>query len=153
MKANCIMFVVPGKPVAKARHRINLRTGHTYTPDDTKAYERLVKVVAKNALAKFPGDWQKRGVFQLYVHAYFPIPDSRPKEWKALAVDEKIVPATKPDWDNIGKIISDALNGILWHDDSMVAQAFVYKYYSEEPRVLVEVRDITDEKDRWVRKG
>lgn len=45
----------------------------------------------------------------------------------------------KPDWDNIGKGISDALNGIAWKDDSQVYWSNVKKVYGAEPRVEVSV--------------
>jgi Holliday junction resolvase RusA-like endonuclease len=36
----------------------------------------------------------------------------------------------KPDWDNIGKAVSDSLNGLLWRDDSQVCFALVTKEYA-----------------------
>ena len=48
-----------------------------------------------------------------------------------------IRPAVKPDWDNLGKLVSDALNGIAYGDDKSVVEARVMKFYSELPRTEV----------------
>ena len=51
-------------------------------------------------------------------------------------------PTRKPDFDNIGKIICDALNGIAYRDDAQIVDALVRKFYSDTPRVIVEISDI-----------
>jgi Holliday junction resolvase RusA-like endonuclease len=43
----------------------------------------------------------------------------------------------KPDWDNVGKIVCDALNGVAWHDDAQIVDAHVEKRYGIEPMVCV----------------
>jgi Holliday junction resolvase RusA-like endonuclease len=45
----------------------------------------------------------------------------------------------KPDADNILKAVCDALNGIVWHDDSQVAFARVLKQYGEEARLEIDI--------------
>ena len=45
-------------------------------------------------------------------------------------------------FDNIGKIICDALNGIAYRDDAQIVDALVRKFYSDTPRVIVEISDI-----------
>ena len=41
-------------------------------------------------------------------------------------------PTKKPDADNIGKVVLDALNGIAYEDDKQVIELRVSKQYSEE---------------------
>ena len=57
-------------------------------------------------------------------------------------LEHKIRPTKKPDWDNIGKIICDSLNKVAYRDDSVVVDAQVRKFYSENPRVDVSIRVI-----------
>lgn len=139
--SNSIIFAVPGQPVAKARPRFRTSGGkvHTYTPRQTVSYENLVKLFAAEVMADRQGEWPLDGQYILEVTAYFQIPQSKSKKFKELARDGKIRPIVKPDWDNVGKIVSDALNGICWADDSRVVQATVYKYYSNNPRAIVQV--------------
>lgn len=135
-------FEVPGKPFGKQRPRV-MRNGHTYTPSETVNYENLVKVCFRE---KYPEHTPTEGIMQLIVDAYFPIPDSWSKKKKQKALDGLIRPH-KPDWDNIGKIISDALNEIAYKDDSQIYLASVRKEYSERPRVEVFLHELvtTDE--------
>ena len=43
----------------------------------------------------------------------------------------------KPDWDNIGKIVCDALNGSAYKDDAAITDATVCKRYGTRPCVAV----------------
>jgi Holliday junction resolvase RusA-like endonuclease len=48
------------------------------------------------------------------------------------------------DWDNFGKLVSDALNGRAWNDDRQVRMAGVNIYsHSQEPRTEVEIYDLS----------
>lgn len=70
-----------------------------------------------------------------------------------MALIGNIRPTTRPDVDNITKIICDALNGIVWVDDSQVGICYTEKIYSDEERVVVLIKDITHPKDRWTRRS
>jgi Holliday junction resolvase RusA-like endonuclease len=46
----------------------------------------------------------------------------------------------KPDWDNIGKKYSDMYNGNVWIDDTLCVDGTVRKFYSELPRVEINLQ-------------
>ena len=146
-----VAFTIFGEPQGKARAKtVRLKNGcsHSYTPEKSVSYENLVKLSFRDEV----GDDFKpmKGIFQVDIKAYLNIPTSKPKVWKALALVEKVIrPTKKPDWDNIGKIVCDALNGIAYKDDSAIVDGRVRKFYSEQPRVEVVIKDITDIRDRW----
>lgn len=48
----------------------------------------------------------------------------------------------KSDWDNIGKLVCDALNGVAYDDDKCVCDARVVKLYGEVPHLRVRLEDI-----------
>ena len=132
-------FVIHAAPTGKARPRV---TSHgTYTPKKTKDYERFV---AKEYLMQCAGSYFGYLPVSVTITAYYPIPKSASKKNRQLMLERKIRPTKKPDWDNIGKIVADSLNGVAYRDDSQVVDALVRKYYSETPRVEV---IITDEDD------
>lgn len=145
-------FTVPGPPQGKGRPRFVRATGRTYTPKETANYENLIKVCAMEALNAYEGEWLLSGQYDFMICVYFPIPKSRPKEWKELALNGDIRPATKPDIDNIIKVFGDALNGIVWKDDSMITDVISHKRYAEIPRCDVCIVDNTSPRDRWTRK-
>ncbi len=113
-----IRIEIPGKPVPKARARVT-RSGHTYTPKTTLDYERVIAMGARVALAKWQqshGTWDMSGTYMLTVTV---VP------YQSYAQRKRGRDARVGDWDNYGKIVSDALNGIVWHDDRQVAVGVV----------------------------
>lgn len=135
---NRISFVVPGEPVAKARPRFT-KNGHAYTPDRTRQYEEIVRLYAIRAMR---GKKMLTGAISLSVVAFFPIPKYFTKAIREKALAGGLWHTKKPDWDNIGKIVSDALNGVVYPDDAVVSDATVAKRYSSNPRVVVTVIEI-----------
>ena len=55
--------------------------------------------------------------------------------------DRIIRPMKKPDFDNIGKIVCDALNDIAYHDDAQIVDAQVRKFFSDDPKVVVTIQE------------
>ena len=76
------------------------------------------------------------------IFAFHSIPKSVSRKKHLAMIDRLIRPTRKPDWDNVGKIICDALNGIAYRDDAQIVDALVRKFYSDTPRVIVEISDI-----------
>jgi len=131
-----ISFTIPGEPQGKARARVC--KGFTYTPAKTVNYEALIKqTYAYEAKSKLI-----EKAVELTVKAYFMIPKSYTKG-RRLAAEHNITrPTKKPDADNILKIVADALNGIAYKDDTQVVRAVVEKWFSDTPRVEVEIKEL-----------
>lgn len=129
-----VTFTIPGAPSGKGRPKFNGRTRRAYTPQNTRDYEETVRECCRTVLeAPFPPDMALR----CEVFAGFPVApsDSKPKQQRKL--DGLLKPTKKPDWDNIGKIVCDALNGVAYHDDSQITCAVVKKRYAAFPCVRV----------------
>lgn len=124
-----IKFVVPGKPMGKARPRVT-RRGFAYTPAPTVSYENLVKMCFAEVAEKSKWKVTDEEIY-ISISAFFEIPKSTSKKARSEMAQGLINPTKKPDWDNIGKIICDALNGIAYHDDSQIICAKVKKIYAE----------------------
>ncbi len=127
-----IEFTVPGVPVGKGRPRFT-RSGHTYTPDTTKAYEEKVRICWKTQ----SGQGFSGGIPVLAdIVAYFPVPKSAGKR-KSAAMGGTFH-LKKPDADNLCKAVLDALNGCAYPDDSAVQIGRCIKIYTNAaPRVEV----------------
>lgn len=135
-----IRFVIPGEPVAKARPRV-MKSGITYTPAKTKNYETLVQELFFTQ----HGQPLLDGELVINIKAFFTIPKSAPKKKREQMQGEEIRPTKKPDIDNLFKIITDALNDLAYKDDSQIVTGTVEKYYSENPRVEVEILKLRGE--------
>ena len=86
-----------------------------YTPTETIRAERAIAAACREAMAE-------AGIQLL---PFRPLPESRPKRVRSE-------PDTyKPDGDNEGKLVMDALNGLVWADDAQVVDLHVVKH----PRV------------------
>ena len=96
-----IAFTVPGCPRPKERARRG-KGGGWYTPRRTSAYEDAVGWAARGAGCRKPRD----GRFRVKLDLWFP--DHR-----------------RVDADNCCKSVLDALNGIVWRDDSQVVELVV----------------------------
>lgn len=134
-----------GEPQGKGRPRFSTVCGHAKirTPDQTVIYENLVKTEYRNQSGvRFPDD----AMLDVRVMAYYTIPKSISKKKRQAMLDHKVRPTKKPDFDNIGKVICDSLNGIAYRDDAQIVDAQVRKFYSDTPRVVVIITDISDEK-------
>lgn len=139
-------LTIPGPPQGKARARTR-RNGHTYTPDNTVLYENLVKTefLRQCGRQRLPGDI--RPALAMEIVAVYPIPASYPQRNKVAALAGDLLPAKKPDADNVAKIIADALNGLAYIDDAQITDLSVMKRYGEDPEVRVKVWPIFTEEN------
>lgn len=129
-----IQFTIPGEPQGKARAKVT-KWG-TYTPEKTVLYENLIKLM----FAQTNNTVIETGKpIEMTVRAYFEIPKSYTKGKKLAAEHNIIRPTKKPDADNILKVVSDALNETAYKDDTQIVRAVVEKYFSDNPRVEVEI--------------
>ena len=69
-----------------------------------------------------------------------PAPASRAQ--RAEMESGRILPARKPDVDNIEKAVLDALNGIAYKDDARVCLTGCGKYYGREPGLVITIREV-----------
>ena len=127
-----VTIEVFGKVKGKARPRVT-RFG-TYTPKESRVYERMIaEKYRETGVEPFLGE------VSVEVTTYREMPKSRPKK----AVKE---PDTyKPDVDNIGKAVLDALNGVAYLDDKQVTMLSVIKKPRERNRpefIVVEVEEL-----------
>lgn len=135
-----VNFFVPGQPQGKERPRF--AGGHAYTPRKTVEYEGQIAAYYWKAVAESHGvlnESQKLGPIRIAIKAVFPVPVSDSKATKAKKLANEVRPKAKPDCDNIGKAVLDALNKFAYNDDAQVYRLEVLKEFGEEPGLFVTV--------------
>lgn len=132
-----IKFTVPGEPQGKQRPRWS-RVG-TYTPRKTVVYETYIKEIF---VISYPDYIPLEGALTMDIMAWLTIPKATSKKKKKLMEERIIRPDKKPDWDNIGKVVSDALEGLAYKKDSQIVMGIVHKFYSTRPRLEIEITKI-----------
>ncbi len=112
------------------------KNGTFYTPRQTVKVETQITFAWKNQVGRQAYPAHVPVVFILEVNFERPLSARKGKAFRKY-------PTVKPDWDNIGKLVADALNTVAYHDDCQVVEAHIYKRYVNEPPF---VRFWTEEK-------
>jgi Holliday junction resolvase RusA-like endonuclease len=113
-------------------------TGRAYTPAATESYEATIRLFASRAVDE-NGPFAAKVPLCCSIVAVFAVPVSWSKRKRLSALARDIFPTGKPDADNILKVLGDACNGVVWHDDAQVVTWSVRKVYGERPFLDVEV--------------
>ena len=115
------VFTVPGPPLVKRRPRHMVTTGgtvRTYSPDETVEAKEAVRVALRETIA---GVQPTKDPYAVICRFY-----TRNR--------------SKRDLDNLGKLVLDALNGIVWMDDSQVWQLYLRREVDRlNPRTEIEI--------------
>jgi Holliday junction resolvase RusA-like endonuclease len=136
-----ITITLQGPPQGKGRARAFVRGGNVghYTPEKTRTYEGMIRTAAMNELAgRSPLDEP----VEFVLRAIFPVPASWSERKRQAAIVGDIKPGKKPDLDNIAKAWNDALNGVVYRDDSLICRMTLDKRYGPQALVVVTVRPI-----------
>jgi Holliday junction resolvase RusA-like endonuclease len=131
-----VVFTVEGPPQGKGRPRFR-RAGNfvqTYTDSRTKAYEQTIRAYAQRAMGSTR---PLEGAVAVDLFIRLPTPSSASKRLKEALLRNEQLPTKKPDIDNVIKIYLDAMNGIIYEDDTQVVRLSAKKGYSLVPGVDV----------------
>jgi len=134
-----VQFTVAGKPLAKGRVRFT-KTGHAFTPDRTVNFEGKLALAAQAAMNGRP---PVEGPVAVTLEVLLPIAKSWSREKRLLAAGGGLRPTGRPDLDNFAKML-DALNMVVWGDDSQIVELVVFKRYSDAPQLAITVDTIFD---------
>lgn len=122
---NVIRFFVPGAPVPQQRAKTIFRDGKVlgkYDPPACKDFKNRVALIAFEKISRmFPADTPLDVEFTFYL----PRPAS-------VSVRKYPYPVKKPDWDNLGKGVADAMENIVYARDSQIVDCVVRKRYADD---------------------
>ena len=129
-----ITFSVPGDPVPQPRPRVSTAGGfaRAYVPKGhpIHAYRQAVAVAARAA-----GVVQADGPVSIIIDAVFARPKSHMNK---SGVKPKAPALPRPDVDNLGKAVLDALQDVMG-DDTNVGRLLVEKTWGTEGRTTVRI--------------
>ena len=159
-------FVIPGVPLAKARHRTARRGNMLMQYDPQEAEKKNISWVLTEQVRNAFNNLDKSIAMQASKFAfaaslcvemtfYMPLPTSMSKSslnrflWGFGNYQSH---SNKPDIDNLCKFFCDAANGIIFHDDKQIVDIRASKRYSMNPRTEIIVKpkktlDIHDKAD------
>ena len=134
-----VTFEVEGDPVPKGRPRFARRGQfvQTYTDAKTIDYETHVAMKARQAIG---ASEPLQGALTVFLYLRYTIPPSYSKKRKEACLNGVEYPK-KIDIDNVYKSITDAMNGIVYTDDSQIVEAHIKKVYAKSAGANIMVQE------------
>ena len=128
------------EPVPQLRPRTSTLGGYVrvYDPPKVANFKRILRSLAVNQYTRPP----LIGPLSVSLTFYRPVQKSISKTERERRLSNRSKPVVKPDTDNYIKSTLDALNGILWHDDSQIVKITAEKRYSDHPKITVSVKPV-----------
>lgn len=123
-------------PTAKGRPRLG-KGGNAYTPAKTRMAEREIRCLLIAEINKADIKITEKPVY-VKMAFHYPYPRKMSQHDKLLADLGMFYKVTRPDLDNLEKLILDSMNGLIFYDDNQVVKLSSEKIYS--PREGVELK-------------
>ena len=138
-----LTYLVEGNPIGKGRPKFARRGNFVsaYTPTKTRDYESVIKEAAQKAMGS---NAVLETPVTVAIYITVPIPASYSKKRTEACLKDIERPIKKPDIDNIAKCFLDAMNDIVYKDDTQVLTLHVTKVYGTVGMVEVMVREDLD---------
>lgn len=139
-----IHYVGKVQPQGRPRHRvIKTKDGrvfsHTYEDAKSRDFKSVLHLLAQEQMGQ---QELFEGALSLELCVSKPIPKSMTKRDRKLVEEGRLLPTTKPDVDNILKAVMDAMNKVVYKDDSQIAVVSVSKQYAEKEGVDIRITNI-----------
>ena len=133
-----LLFEVSGIPVPQKQTRFIRKIGIAYNPS-SKDIQQLQWQI-KPYIPSQP----LLGPIEMHLTFYLPIPASSNRRIKIQMLHEIILPTKKPDFDNLAYLVTNAMNKLVYQDDSQITDCIIRKRYSDKPRTVIKIIPIND---------
>ncbi|MDE1525067.1 RusA family crossover junction endodeoxyribonuclease [Ligilactobacillus salivarius] len=110
-----------------------------YDPPKTAKFKRELKQLA---VGQMQGKDKFNSAISVTIRFFRKVQKSVSKKEHARRTQGHVRPIVKPDLDNYIKSTLDALNGVIWTDDATIVELNTSKWYADDPRIEIEVKEI-----------
>lgn len=134
-------LVILGSPKSQGRPRARNAGKFVQIYDDPKsrkAKQGIIEIIQAKAPTK-PLDCP----LQLDLNFYLSRPKGHYRTGRNsgnLKSSAPLLHISRPDIDNLLKLVMDAMTGVFWRDDSLVCKGTTIKQYSERPRTEIYIK-------------
>ena len=135
-----IILEIHHEPVAQKQTRFVARGKHFFGIDPSKNDKLMIQWQIRPFAPKNPLE----GPLSIDLMFHMPIPKSESKARKAQMINGKILPIKRPDLDNMGYFITNAMKEIIYEDDSQIVDLNMHKRYHEQPKIIVKISQICE---------
>ena len=110
-----------------------------YDPPKTAKFKRELKQLSR---LEMQGKDKFDSAISVTIKFFRKVQKSVSKKEHARRTQGHVRPIVKPDLDNYIKSTLDALNGVIWTDDATIVELNTSKWYADDPRIEIEVKEI-----------
>ncbi|MYZ80006.1 RusA family crossover junction endodeoxyribonuclease [Ligilactobacillus salivarius] len=110
-----------------------------YDPPKTAKFKRELKQLAVD---KMQGKDKFDSAISVTIRFFRKVQKSISRKEHARRTQGHVRPIVKPDLDNYIKSTLDALNDVIWTDDATIVELNTSKWYADDPRIEIEVKEI-----------
>lgn len=103
-----------------------------FTPSKQANYMGVIRMYADRAME---GRAPLEGAIRVNATFFY----TRPASWSAKKKAVTNWKTSKPDLDNLQKIILDSLNGCVYLDDAQIAEMQLRKLYDDKPAIMISI--------------
>ena len=132
------IFEIIGDPVPQKQLRCACAGGkpRLYSPS-TKDKEKI-----RWQVKPFAPQEPLAGAIEMTLYFFLPIPKRTASKTRKAMINRIILPTVYPDEDNLAYIVTNALKELVYKDDRQICAKHVYKFYGEEPKTVIKIREI-----------
>jgi len=131
LRCPMLIYEIHSKPTPEKQTRFCM--GRAYNPNKRTTQEiiwQLSPMAPKEPL---------KGAIGMDLFFYLPIPKGTSKALRKDMINGKVRPTTRPDFDNLAYLVTNAMKNLIYHDDAQVVRCLTEKYYSEMPKTVIRV--------------
>ena len=129
-----LIFEILGKPIPQQHTR--WKNGRAYNPNAVDI-ERIRWQISPHA-PQVP----LTGPIEVDFTFYMPIPKSTSSIRKRQMANALILPITRPDVDNLGYLVTNALKSLIYADDAQIVDLHLHKRYGHTPKTICRIVEI-----------
>jgi len=138
-----LSLTIPAEPIAQGRPRFSNHGGfvRAYDPKKSKDWKAFVADFAERSMAEHGYDKPTDVALKVRARFAFALPKSKWRKRSPVGAQWR---NQKPDLDNLFKAITDACEGIVYHNDSQIVKVVIEKIMvaqGEAPYVAVVIED------------
>lgn len=137
------MLIIPVYLTPEPQKQTKFRNcnGKVFTYDPSHAYiERLQWQIKSHAPSEL-----YVGPVEVDITFFLSIPKATSKIKRRLMNNGTIKHIIRPDLDNLAYAVTNAMKGIIYRDDSQIVGSRYRKFYGDEPRIVIKIRDVVDQ--------
>ena len=136
------VFDIVPEPQGRPRFARRGKFVQTYDPPKSKKFKIELAELARKESTEQTFYASKHVPIEVNLRFYIPLLKSFNKNKREMALNGYLRPPKRPDLDNYIKGTLDGLNGIFWEDDGQIVELHAGKYYSDKPRIEMEIKEM-----------